>query len=190
MPILKENPPKKYSLLCTLLYAGWSFKPQESNERRNRLFFERSGYVFGLLEKEVILIPPGESEGHRRPYSLLAQDEHNPGLIFRISKELEAFDLRAPEKGLQPAVEVHRRSIFSPMRTLLRECVIARRRVPTTTEFTFWVYHHRKRHRLPADTNRINKLIRLGNMKFWVLEMVIDERGKRINVLPLQGRLK
>lgn len=191
MPILRaSSPPKKYSLLSTLLFAGWAFRPGESDEKRNRLVFEKAGYVFGLLEKEVVLFPPGYTEGLVRPYSFLSQAENNPGLIFNLSKELESFDLREPEKGLQPAVEVHRRTVFFPMRTLLRECVVARRRVPTTTEFVYWVHRHRKRYHLSGDTAKIHKFIRLGNLKFWVLEMVIDERGKRINVLPLQGKRK
>lgn len=190
MPILRApKPPKrKYSLLSTLLFSGWTFRPGESSEKHNRLIFEKAGYVFGLLEKEVILFPPGYKEGIIRPYCFLAQAEYNPGLIFNISKNLESFDLRDPEKGLQPAIEVHRRTVFHPMRTLLREHVRDRRRVPTTTEFIYWVHQHRKRHGLPGDTARLHKLIRLGNLRFWVLEMVIDERGKRIQVLPLQGR--
>jgi len=190
MPLLPYGPipPKKYSLLTTALFSGWQFNVGGSEERRNRLVLERDGYLLLLGEKNITLFPPGHVIGMRRPYSFLVQDHRNPGFIYHINRNLDSFDLRAPEKGLQPAIVVHRETYFKPMCGLLNRFQNNKRRPPLAIEFVNWVRMHRKQSSLPGDTNRIHRLLKLGNYHFWVLEPKVDEKGSRIEILPLKGR--
>lgn len=192
MPLLCKSltPKKKYALLSTVLFAGWTLNSGVSDEARNRMVFEKDGYTFGLMEREVILFPPGHTEGIRRPYSLLSQHHGNQGFILNITENLDSFDLRDTEKGLQPAIEVHRAGWFKPMQGLLTRFRRNYRRPPNTTEFIYWLRRHRKQFSLPGDTARLHRLIKLGNYNFWVLEQKIDESGKRIEILPLRGKLR
>ena len=190
MPILrlKGVPQKKYSLLCTLLFAGWEFSPRLSKEKKNQLvFFKKEGPVLFLDQKSIMLALPG-IEPVKRPYSHLTQDPQRPGLILNISENLDAFNLLAPEQGLLPAVEVHRTSIFKPMQGLLRRFMKERERTPNTWDFIRFCQRHRKQHQLPGDTARLHRLIKLGNYNFWVLDEEITEKGKAIKVLPLKRR--
>jgi hypothetical protein len=63
-----------------------------------------------------------------------------------------------------------------------------RKRYPFSTEFIHWVRQHRKQSSLPGDTNRIHRLLKLGNYNFWVLEPRVDDKGSHIEILPLKGR--
>jgi hypothetical protein len=189
MPLLYGPvPQKKYSLLTTALFSGWIFNAGVSDEKRNRLVFERDGYLLLLSEKDITLFLPGETKGLRRPYSFLRQDHKNPGFIYNVSSNLDSFDLRAPEKGLQPAIVVHRETYFKPMCGLLTRFQRNKRRPPLAIEFVNWVRQHRKQSSLPGDTNRIHRLLKLGNYNFWVLEQKVDDKGRHIEILPLRGR--
>jgi len=190
MPLLPYGPvpQKKYSLLTTALFSGWIFNVGVSDEKRNRLVLEKDGNTLVLGEKDITLFPVGHVVGIQRPYTFLAQSHKNPGFIYNINKNLDSFDLLAPEKGLQPAIVVHRETYFKPMCGLLTRFHRNVRRAPYTTEFIHWVRQHRKQSSLPGDTNRIHRLLKLGNYNFWVLEPKVDDKGSHIEILPLRGR--
>ena len=189
MPLLSHGPipPKKYSLLSTALFSGWLFNVEASSEKFNRLVLKRAGHTLVLAEKGITLFLPNDIGGTYRPYSYLVQDHKNPGLIFNITKNLDSFDLQAPEKGLQPAIVVHRTRYFKSMCSLLKRFYRNTKRPPHTMEFVDWVRRHRNQSSIPGDANRIHRLLKLGNYNFWVLEPKVDEKGSRIEILPLKG---
>ena len=190
MPIITGGyiPLKKYSLLTTLLFAGWTFRPGDSDEGTNRLVFDRGPYIF-ILSNYGVTLTMGFKEGFKRPYRYLQQKFDNPAFIYNISENMDAFDLRAPELGLQPAIQVYRDSWFKSMASLLNRWVWAYHRPPNMREFIKWLQRHRKQHDLPSSTNRLLRLIKFGNYIFWILEEKLTRTGRHVEVLSLGGRL-
>jgi hypothetical protein len=176
-------PRKKYPLLCLLLFAGWVFTPSRANQRKTILAFSHaSGWLCILDEFRVRLISP-QGDEHSRGYRFVKTHFKTPGILLDLTKEFEAFDLSLPEKGLQPAVEIHKNTIFRSLVSLLNKFVGDYKREPLKVELKWWIYKHRKGYNLTGNFSYITRYLRLGNGIFWTFEKVNVGRAVKVRVI-------
>jgi len=191
MLVLDERVPRrKYPLLCLLLFAGWVFVPSRANQRKNILALSHaSDWLCILDEHRVRLISP-QGDEHSRGYRFIKTHFKTPGILLDFTKELEAFDLNLPEKGLQPAVEIYKNTIFRSLVFLVNKFVCDNKREPLKVELKWWIYKHRKGCNITGDFSYITRYLRLGNGIFWTFEKVNLKPGLGIKVRVIKDKNK